>query len=141
MKQMASESRRNSESVVDEIATSKDSQEILDKIKSTLFAKALERIEQKKSEVNNKFLFGKHRDEMKGVKTPYSEYPDQAVKKRQNDMLNSGENPNAAGGPEVDGYPGETPAPAAQGWMNPRGIPQTSYSGDRRKGVGPGAGM
>ena len=131
MKKMAPESRRNSQSVVDQIATSKDSQEILDKIKTALYAKALERLEQKKSEVNNKFLFGKHRDEMKGVKTPYSEYPDQAEKKRQNDMLNSGENPNAAGGIEmVTQYQGQERG--AMGHFNPIGVPTRPFAGDRR---------
>ena len=131
MKKMESQSRRASQSVVDTIATTNDSKEILDQIKDNLYRKALERLEDKKKEVNNKFLFGKHRDEIKGVKTPYSEYPDQAVKKRQNDMLNSGENPNAAGGIEmVTQYQGQERG--AMGHMNPIGVPTRPFSGSPR---------
>lgn len=126
--------------LVNKLVTSDNSKEIVDALKDALYTKAMERLEQKKKEKASDMLFGKKRDEMEYVD---AKLPKGAADKRaefDNDtLLKTGE--NAAGSVEPDAYVGPTPERGAMGWMNPKGVPQRQYSGDRRKGVSGGCGM
>ena len=124
--------------IVDQIASGESPQEITQTVSSAYYSAAMERVEDFKAVVGSNF-FEDLEDRFKGPSERMKSINDRKVaatkdsveKKRQNDeLLKTGE--NAAGGPEADMYPGETPKRGAMGHMNPKGVPQRSYAGDRR---------
>lgn len=130
--------------IVDLIASGATANEVREAVNNGLFETSIECMEDYKNVIGQKFF-----DSMaeaanqvtKGAKKAMpmerskgkmpKGYEQSAEAKRQNDeLLATGE--NAAGGLEADMYPGETPKRGAMGHMNPKGVPQRSYSGDRR---------
>ena len=133
---MAKESSDLARMVVDKLVTSDNSREIVDALKDALYQKALEKVDQKKMDKSNQMLFGKKKDEMEYVDAKLPKGADDERADYDNDeLLKTGE--NAAGSVEADAYPGPTPERGAQGWMNPKGVPQRTYAGDRRRGFIP----
>ena len=138
--------------IVDLIASGAGPNEVREAINTGLFESSMDCMEDYKNVVGQNFF-----DSMAEAADPVTKgakkampmekikgkmpkgYEQSAEAKRQNDeMLKTGE--NAAGGLEADMYPGELPKRGAMGHMNPKGVPQRSYAGDRRPNA-PGSGL
>lgn len=127
--------------IVDLIASGASPNVVREAVNSRLFEASLDCVEDFKSIIGDRFFDeaadvvtkgAKKAMPMKSVggKMPKG-YKQSPEAKRQNDsLLATGE--NAAGGLEADMYPGETPKRGAMGHMNPKGVPQRTYAGDRR---------
>lgn len=125
--------------VIDSIATNDSSKEIVDAIKAAFYSKAMNKLENEKREVNQKF-FDADRDDMKYVKTDLPKKAKDSVEKtRQNDKLLATGDAAAGNIEPATQYKGEPDA--GMGWMNKLGKPMKPWGGDRRPGVGPGAGV
>ncbi len=137
--------------IVDLIASGASANEVREAVNSGLFEASMDCVEDYKAVVGDRYFDEAANVVTKGAKAamPMTSVKkeklarapkDAQARKQNNELLATGE--NAAGGIEVDMYPGETPKRGAMGHMNPLGVPQKSYAGDRRKGfIPPGGGV
>lgn len=116
--------------VVDKLVTSDNSREIVDALKDALYQKAIEKVDQKKMDRANEMLFGKKRDEMEYVDAKLPKGADDKRADYDNDeLLKTGE--NEAGGVEALAYY-KGQKRGSMGHMNPVGVPERPFAGDRR---------